>query len=110
LTSIVTDFKSIRRKLDRQEQKAEFEAKNPKVDTGMYGWPYMTPFMRAVSDGRIVVGADGGSSSAAGRLSGGSCESVRLATVDLPSFPLKSLAHPEWPYTGTPHEWPKFKI
>jgi hypothetical protein len=21
---------------------------------------------------------------------------------------LKSLAHPEWPYTGTPHEWRGF--
>ena len=29
MTSIVTDFKSIKRILDRQEQKAEFEAKNP---------------------------------------------------------------------------------
>ena len=27
--SIVTDFKSIRRKLERQEQKVEFEEKNP---------------------------------------------------------------------------------
>ncbi|WLB49221.1 hypothetical protein QIH93_15005 [Bradyrhizobium ottawaense] len=40
MTSIVTDFKSIRRKLERQEQKAEFEAKNPKVEPSMYGWPY----------------------------------------------------------------------
>jgi hypothetical protein len=39
--SIVTDFKSIRKKLERQEQKAEFEEKNPKpVETAMYGWPY----------------------------------------------------------------------
>jgi len=36
--SIVTDFKSIRRKLERQEQKAEFEEKNP--EPAMYGWPY----------------------------------------------------------------------
>lgn len=36
--SIVTDFKSIRRKLERQEQKAEFEEKNP--PPAMYGWPY----------------------------------------------------------------------
>jgi hypothetical protein len=40
MTSIVTDFKSIRRKLERQEQKAEYEAKNPKVEPSMYGWPY----------------------------------------------------------------------
>lgn len=40
MTSPVFDFKSINRKLNRQEQKAEFEAKNPVPDTGMYGWPY----------------------------------------------------------------------
>jgi hypothetical protein len=40
MTSIVTDFKSINRKLNRQDQKAEFEAKNPKVEPSMYGWPY----------------------------------------------------------------------
>lgn len=36
----IHDFKSIRRKLERQEQKAEFEEKNPKVEPSMYGWPY----------------------------------------------------------------------
>lgn len=36
--SIVTDFRSIKRKLDRMEQKADFEAKNP--PPSMYGWPY----------------------------------------------------------------------
>jgi hypothetical protein len=29
VTDIITDFKSIRRKLDRQDQKADHEAKNP---------------------------------------------------------------------------------
>jgi hypothetical protein len=24
---------------------------------------------------------------------------------DWPKASLSSLAHPEWPYTGTPHEW-----
>jgi hypothetical protein len=66
MTSIVTDFKSIRQKLERQEQKAEFEAKNPKVEPSMYGWPYGV------------------------------------------AVPLKSLAHPEWPYAGTGFEWSKF--
>ena len=33
----------------------------------------------------------------------------RSLTVE-PETPLTSLAHPEWPYTGTPHAWPKFKI
>lgn len=40
--SIVTDFPSIRRKLERQEQKVEFEEKNPKpapvVWTPEYGY------------------------------------------------------------------------
>jgi hypothetical protein len=36
MTSIVTDFKSINRVLNRQEQKAEFEEKNP--EPAMYGW------------------------------------------------------------------------
>lgn len=40
MTSIIHDFRSIRRKLERQEQKAEFEEKNPKVEPSMYGWPY----------------------------------------------------------------------
>lgn len=38
MTSIVTDFKSIARIVNRQEQKAEYEAKNP--EPAMYGWPY----------------------------------------------------------------------
>jgi hypothetical protein len=61
MTNAVFDFRSIRRKLERQEQKAEYEVKNP--EPAMYGWPYGV------------------------------------------AVPLTSLAHPEWPYTGTPHEW-----
>jgi hypothetical protein len=40
--SIVTDFKSISLKLNRLEQKAEWDAKNPKPEPtpAMYGWPY----------------------------------------------------------------------
>jgi hypothetical protein len=67
MTSAVTDFKAIARKLNRMEQKAEFEEKNPPTPA-MYGWPHGV------------------------------------------AVPLKSLAHPAWPYTGTPHEWPKIKI
>jgi len=44
----ITDFKSIRQKLDRMEQKAEYAAKNPKADQAIYGWPYMTPLMKAI--------------------------------------------------------------
>jgi hypothetical protein len=41
MTEAVFQFKSIKRILDRQEQKAEFEEKNPPIpDTSMYGWPY----------------------------------------------------------------------
>lgn len=39
MTAGVFDFKAIRRKLDRQEQKAEFEAKNPKPDPNAPVWP-----------------------------------------------------------------------
>jgi hypothetical protein len=69
MTDAVFDFKSIAKKLNRQEQKAEYEAKNPPApEPSMYGWPYGV------------------------------------------AVPLISLAHPEWPYTGTAHEWPKVKI
>jgi hypothetical protein len=41
MTEAVFQFKAIARKLNRQEQKAEFEEKNPPIpDTSMYGWPY----------------------------------------------------------------------
>jgi hypothetical protein len=41
MKSPVFDFKSINRKLNRLEQKAEYDSKNPPVpDTSMYGWPY----------------------------------------------------------------------
>lgn len=51
--SIVTDFKSIRRKLERQEQKAEFEEKNP--EPAMYGWPYgvAVPYAPYVTDEQV---------------------------------------------------------
>jgi hypothetical protein len=39
MTEAVYQFKSIKRILDRQEQKADFEEKNPPIpDTSMYGW------------------------------------------------------------------------
>lgn len=38
MTEAVFQFKAIRQKLDRQDQKAEYEAKNP--EPSMYGWPY----------------------------------------------------------------------
>lgn len=40
MTSAVHDFASIARKLNRMDQKAEWDAKNPKVELAMYGWPY----------------------------------------------------------------------
>lgn len=53
MTSIVTDFKSIARKLNRQEQKAEFEAKNPKEEPAAYLWPYgaaAVPYVAPTAD------------------------------------------------------------
>lgn len=48
MTAAVFDFKAIRRKVERMEQKAEFEAKNPpelRDPWGMYGVP--VPFAPA---------------------------------------------------------------
>jgi hypothetical protein len=53
MTEAVFQFKAIRQKLNRQEQKAEFEEKNPPVpDTSMYGWPYgvAVPFIAPETD------------------------------------------------------------
>jgi hypothetical protein len=88
MTYAAFDFKSINRKLNRQEQKAEFEAKEAKTVQSMYGWPYgvAVPYGPQVTD-----------------------EQIEKLKKHIQS-PLKSMAHPEWPYTGTPHEWPKFKI
>lgn len=56
--SAVTDFKSIKQKLDRLEQKAEFDAKNPKAEPAMYGWPYglAVPFELPDLRGRVTRG------------------------------------------------------
>jgi hypothetical protein len=40
MTEAVFQFKAIRQKLERQEQKAEFDAKEAKTVQSMYGWPY----------------------------------------------------------------------
>jgi hypothetical protein len=56
MTEAVFDFKAIARKLNRQEQKAEFEDKNPAP--AMYGWPYgvAVPFESQIAiDGRYWV-------------------------------------------------------
>jgi len=89
MTSIVTDFKSIKRKLDRMEQKAEFDEKEAaKADQSpaMYGWPYgaVTPYMVLEGEVYTPVGADGCGSSSASRLGGGAHESVTLSIADLP--------------------------
>ena len=68
--SIVTDFKSIARKLNRMDQKAEHDRKEAEKASQSVGWPMF----------------------------------------GVPMTPLTSLAHPEWPYSNTPHEWRKFKI
>jgi hypothetical protein len=87
MTEAVFQFKSIKRILDRQEQKAEFEEKNPPIpDTSMYGWPYgvASPFELPDLRGRVVAGVETGACEV-GRLTGGSCESVTLTTAQLPT-------------------------
>jgi hypothetical protein len=80
MTSIVSDFKSIKRILDRQEQKAEFEEKNPPIpDTSMYGWPYgvASPLMDQMG------------STEAGRLTGvltGGASTPMLGAAELPPY------------------------
>jgi hypothetical protein len=61
MTEAVFQFKAIARKLNRQEQKAEFEEKNPPVpDTSMYGWPYGVAVPYAiVGDQAYWIDADG---------------------------------------------------
>lgn len=53
MTDAVFDFKSIARKLNRQEQKVEFEAKNPKEEPAAYLWPHGTaavPYVAPAAD------------------------------------------------------------
>jgi hypothetical protein len=90
--AIIHDFKSIKRILDRQEQKAEFEAKQPvrfirtmsghlvSVDDAMKGpHPSWRPRLHGVPMDQMGP-------SYAGRLTGGSCESVTLTTAQLPPY------------------------
>jgi hypothetical protein len=88
MTEAVFQFKAIARKLNRQEQKAEFEEKNPPIpDTSMYGWPYgvASPLMDQMG------------STEAGRLTGGLSPAVR-AFVD------------GWEYDETLRMWRKYEI
>lgn len=85
--SIVHDFKSIARKLNRQDQKAEFEAKEERQRqsyANLYG--VMVPYCEQLRAGS---------------------QNAQLSAAAV-NTPLKSMAHPEWPYTGTPFEWSKF--
>jgi hypothetical protein len=77
MTEAVFQFKAINRRLNRQEQKAEFEEKNPTSELpSAYARacsaavPFELPDLR----GRVVS------------LTGGSCESVTLTTAQLPPF------------------------
>jgi hypothetical protein len=94
MTEAVFQFKAINRRLNRQEQKAEFEEKNPPIpDTSMYGWPYGVA-VSVTSDSYTppewllnqVPLSDLMGSTEAGRLTGGSCESVTLTTAQLPPY------------------------
>jgi len=112
MTNAVHDYKSIARRLNRQDQKAEFEAKNPKVEQSAYD---------ALSGGMFGIGSplmDQMGSTHAGRLTGAPFQGDgRIGTSvpldgrqPLPPYTpsLKSLAHPNWPYQGTGFEWAKF--
>jgi hypothetical protein len=77
MTEAVFQFKAINRRLNRQEQKAEFEEKNPTSELpSAYARacsaavPFELPDLR----GRVVS------------LTGGSCESVTLTTAQLPPY------------------------
>lgn len=52
MTAAVHDFKSIARILNRQEQKAEWDAKNPKAEPSTMYWPYgvAVPYVAPESD------------------------------------------------------------
>jgi hypothetical protein len=77
--AIVHDFPSIARIMNRQVQKAEFEAKQP------------TRFIRTMS-GDLVSVDDAMGPPSAGRLTGGgSCETKTLLVADLPRFNLPDL-------------------
>jgi hypothetical protein len=122
MTSIVTDFRSIARKLNRQEQKAEFEAKNKEAESSaaMYGWPYGVAVPLADQPYPVAVTMEEGGEWVPiekfplGEVYHSALYANGMIYDVLEGWrnpaPLKSLAHPEWPYTGTPHEWPKFKI
>jgi hypothetical protein len=62
MTEAVFQFKAINRRLNRQEQKAEFEEKNPPIpDTSMYGsWvavPLVDPICVSASRKVYVAGS-----------------------------------------------------
>jgi hypothetical protein len=56
MKSPVFDFKAINRRLNRQDQKAEFEAKNPKVDQAVQSYLYgvAVPFGRYAGEHNSV--------------------------------------------------------
>jgi hypothetical protein len=105
MTEAVFQFKAIARKLNRQEQKAEFEEKNPPIpDTSMYGWPYGVA-VSVTSDSYTppewllnqVPLSDLMGSTEAGRVTGGLSPAVR-AFVD------------GWEYDETLRMWRKYEI
>jgi hypothetical protein len=91
MKSPVFDFKAINRVLNRQEQKAEFEEKNPPIpDTSMYGWPY----------GVASPLVDQMGSAEAGRLTGiltGGTSAPMVGTAELPPYtPSHGVVEPEF--------------
>jgi hypothetical protein len=106
MTEAVFQFKAIARKLNRQEQKAEFEEKNPPIpDTSMYGWPYGVA-VSVTSDSYTppewllnqVPLSDLMGSAEAGRLTGiltGGASTPMLGAAELPPYtPSQGVASP----------------
>jgi hypothetical protein len=123
MTEAVFQFKAIARRLNRQEQKAEFDAKDAEqrkayeaMGGGMFGIgsPLMDQ-MGSTEAGRLTGAPfegvlQGSCSTPMSILSGGAGERVALTVAQLPPYTpsLTSMAHPEWPYQGTGFEWAKF--
>lgn len=87
--ALVHDYPSIAQIMNRKVQKADFEAKNPEpsaygaLSGGMFG--IGTPFELPDLRGRVFTGVQTGGTSAAGRLTGGSCETKTLLVANLPT-------------------------
>jgi hypothetical protein len=97
MTESVFQFKAIARRLNCNDQKADFEEKNPKPEPNKVVWSHewgygvATPLAGVASD-----------------LSMSGPVMKPSAVNEAARKYMSSLAHPEWPYAGTAHEWRGF--